>query len=53
MIDLRVALTVENTPHYFNTRRLIYKRLPILIWIISKVSRLVVFLLIAFSSAPF
>jgi len=24
-IDLRVTLTVENTPYYFNTRRLIYK----------------------------
>lgn len=25
MIDLRVTLTVEGVPHYFNTRRLIYK----------------------------
>ena len=25
MIGLRVTLTVENTPHYFNIRRLIYK----------------------------
>jgi hypothetical protein len=25
MIDLRVTLTVENTPYYYNTRRLIYQ----------------------------
>src|SRR5579872_2809626 len=25
MIDLRVTLTVENSPHYFNVRRLIYQ----------------------------
>jgi len=36
MVDLRVTLTIENKPCYFNTRRLIYQTLSIQSWTIRR-----------------